>query len=140
MVEDLPVGVQQRVEIVKVLFRDAEVIVFDEPTAVLTPSGSGRVLLGSSVRCATVAPGSYSSPTSSKRCWRSPTASRCCDGVRSSAPRSPGRFSDEQLAEMMVGRPVELTVSKEEAQPGEPVVEVSDLTVLDDRKPCRSPG
>src|SRR5690606_37851480 len=37
IIEDLPVGLQQRVEIIKVLFRDAEIIVFDEPTAVLTP-------------------------------------------------------------------------------------------------------
>ena len=63
MVEDLPVGIQQRVEIVKVLFRDAEIIIFDEPTAVLTPRRL-RSSSASFARCATVGRESSSSPTS----------------------------------------------------------------------------
>ena len=132
MVEDLPVGIQQRVEIIKVLFRDAEIIIFDEPTAVLTPQeveeffgivrslrdgGAGIIFITHKLKEVLE------------------IADRI-EVLRRGAvvgAAIPGEVSDEQLAELMVGRPVELTVAKEEAEPGEPVVEVADLMVLDDR-------
>ena len=64
LVADLPVGVQQRVEILKALARDAKVLVLDEPTAVLTPSGDRRPHHASCASCATRARRSCSSPTS----------------------------------------------------------------------------
>ena len=74
LVEDLPVGVQQRVEIIKALSRDAEVLVFDEPTAVLTPQETDELMeiMRHSRRPARP---SSSSPTSSARSARSPTGS-----------------------------------------------------------------
>nr|BFF10582.1 hypothetical protein GCM10025699_18850 [Microbacterium flavescens] len=75
IVGDLPVGVQQRVEIIKALSRDAKVLVFDEPTAVLTPRRPTSSW-PSCASCATRARPSSSSPTSSARSAPSPTASR----------------------------------------------------------------
>ena len=92
-VEDLGVGAQQRVEILRALFRGAKVLVLDEPTAVLTAQESQdlfrvlRTLTGRARR-------SCSSRTSSRRCSTSPTASRCCGAARRSTPCRPrGRLS-----------------------------------------------
>jgi simple sugar transport system ATP-binding protein len=133
IIEDLPVGVQQRVEIIKVLFREAQFLVFDEPTAVLTPqevqdffrivrslrdAGKGIVFithkLGEVLEIADRI-----------------TVLR--DG-RSVGEALPGQVDQKGLAEMMVGRPVELTVAKGTAEPGETVLEVADLVVLDERE------
>jgi len=133
VIEDLPVGVQQRVEIIKVLFREARVLIFDEPTAVLTPqeveeffgivrslrdSGKGIVFithkLGEILEIADRI-----------------TVLR--DG-RSVGEAVPGEVDQAGLAEMMVGRPVALVVEKGEAQPGAAVLEVEDLVVLDERE------
>ena len=116
IIEDLPVGVQQRVEIIKVLFREAHFLIFDEPTAVLTPqevqeffgivrslrdAGKGIVFithkLGEVLQIAD-------------------TITVLRDG-RSVGEAIPGEVDQSRLAEMMVGRPVELVVAKEEAQP-----------------------
>ena len=96
LVEDLPVGVQQRVEIIKALLRDAQVLVLDEPTAVLTPARP-RTCSGSCASCGRAGGRSSSSRTSSKRSRRSPTTSRSSGAGRSSgsgrrrppAPNSP---------------------------------------------------
>ncbi|MEX0863757.1 MAG: ABC transporter ATP-binding protein [Acidimicrobiia bacterium] len=132
MVEDLPVGVQQRVEIVKVLVRDARYIIFDEPTAVLTPQeveeffeivrglkadGKGVIFISHKLREALE------------------IADRIVvlrDG-RSVGEADPATATTEQLAEMMVGRPVLMTVDKEESRPGDVVLSVQQLVVLDDR-------
>lgn len=132
-VEDLAVGIQQRIEIIKVLFRDAEIIVFDEPTAVLTPqevveffkivnglkeSGKGIIfithklgeVLEISDRIAVLRRG------------------------RIVGEVDPKTASKEELAELMVGRPVDLVVDKSPAKPGEVVLAVTDLVVLDERQ------
>ena len=74
LVEDLPVGAQQRVEIIKALSRRAEVLVLDEPTAVLTPYETDE-LMRSCASCVTRAPRSSSSPTSFARSRPSRTGS-----------------------------------------------------------------
>ena len=132
MVEDLPVGVQQRVEIIKVLEREARFVVFDEPTSVLTLSevegffdivrelkedGKGIIFI------------------SHKLSEALEIADRIVimrDG-RTVAEVLPGEVSEEQLAELMVGRPVDLVVHKEVAKPEGVVLSVDDLVVLDDR-------
>jgi general nucleoside transport system ATP-binding protein len=132
LVEDIPVGVQQRVEIIKVLVRDARYIIFDEPTAVLTPQeveeffgivrglkrdGKGVIFI------------------SHKLSEALKIADRIVvlrDG-KSVGEADPATATREQLAEMMVGRPVLLTVDKERANPGQVVLSVEQLAVLDDR-------
>jgi len=131
--EDLPVGLQQRVEIIKVLFRDAEIIVFDEPTAVLTPqevveffkivnglkeSGKGIIFITHKLgevldvadRIAVLRRGKV---------------------VGEADPKT---ATKEELAELMVGRPVDLVVDKATAQPGEVVLSVRELLVRDERQ------
>jgi len=132
VVEDLPVGVQQRIEIIKVLFRDAKIIVFDEPTAVLTPqevddffkivnslkeAGKGIIFITHKL-------GEVLEVADRISVLR---------GGAVVGEAHADRISKEELAEMMVGRPVDLVVEKEKAQPGEPVLTVRDLVVVDER-------
>lgn len=132
IIEDLPVGIQQRVEIIKVLFREAEVIIFDEPTAVLTPQevedffGIVRSLVDAGKAIVFI---------THKLKEVLGIADRIAVLRRGAivGEAIPGEVSESQLAEMMVGRPVELVVSKAEATPEEAVLEVKDLVVLDDR-------
>ena len=132
VIEDLPVGTQQRVEIIKVLFRQAEIIVFDEPTAVLTPQeveeffGIVRSLrdAGKGIIFITHKLDEIREVADRINVLRRGRI------VGEADPKSVGKA---QLAEMMVGRPVELVVSKDEADPGDPVLQVEDLVVLDDR-------
>jgi ABC-type uncharacterized transport system ATPase subunit len=131
MIEDLPVGVQQRVEIIKVLFREAAFLIFDEPTAVLTPQevqeffGIVRSLqqAGKGIVFITHKLGEVLEISDRIAVLR--------DG-HVVGEALPGEVDEGRLAEMMVGRPVELTVAKEPAHPGEPVLEVEDLVVLDE--------
>jgi len=132
IVEDLPVGTQQRVEIIKVLFREAEIIVFDEPTAVLTPQevedffGIVRALKGAGK-------GIIFITHKLKEVMEIADRIVVLRGGAVVGNVTPGQVDESQLAEMMVGRPVDLEVSKTESAPGDPVCEISDLVVLDDR-------
>jgi simple sugar transport system ATP-binding protein len=129
-IEDLPVGIQQRVEIVKVLLRDAKIVVFDEPTAVLTPSeileffGIVRSLKDSG--CGVVF-------ITHKLKEALSIADRIAVLRRGKVVGevSPVDADESKIAEMMVGRPVQLVVDKKVAAPGEPVLSVRDLVVLD---------
>ena len=131
LVEDLPVGVQQRVEIIKALSRDAKVLVLDEPTAVLTPqetdelmeimrqlasSGTSIVFITHKLR-------------EVKAVADKITVIRLGKVVGSADPDA----STSELASMMVGRDVDLTVEKSAKDPGEVVLSVENLAVLDDR-------
>ena len=127
-VEDITVGMQQRVEILKMLYRDNEILIFDEPTAVLTPqeidelmdimrefAKEGKSILfishklneimAVSDRVTVLRKGKYIGTVDTKD-------------------------TDKQaLSNMMVGRPVQLEVVKEPAKPGDVVLQVEDLTV-----------
>jgi ABC-type uncharacterized transport system ATPase subunit len=131
LVEDLPVGVQQRVEIIKALSRDAKVLVFDEPTAVLTPQETDELM--GIMRQLRDAGTSIVFITHKLREVRAVadriTVIRLGAVVGEASPTA----SNEELATMMVGRAVDLTVDKSPAEPGAPALVVTDLTVLDPR-------
>jgi simple sugar transport system ATP-binding protein len=128
-VEDLPVGVQQRVEIVKALSRDAKVLVLDEPTAVLTPQETDELM--ATMRKLADAGTSIVFITHKLREVKAVadriTVIRLGKVVGEAEPSA----STAELASMMVGRAVELTVEKTPAQPGDPVLVVKNLTLLD---------
>jgi general nucleoside transport system ATP-binding protein len=132
MVEDLPVGVQQRVEILKALYREADCLILDEPTAVLTPSeiedlqeviatlqSSGRSIIFISHKLREVLA----------------IADRITVLRRGEVVghTTPAESDEQQLATMMVGREVKLVVDKAPAEAGTPVLEVEGLDVLDER-------
>ena len=131
MVEDLPVGVQQRVEIIKALLRDARVLVLDEPTAVLTPGetedlfrimrelrAGGRSIIFISHKLKEV-----------QAIADNITVIRRGQVVGERPPST----SSTELASLMVGRSVQLRVSKEAAQPAEVVLDVQHLSVHGER-------
>ena len=127
-VEDITVGMQQRTEILKMLYRDNEILIFDEPTAVLTPQEIDELMEimrgfakeGKSIlfithklneimavadRCTVLRKGKYIGTVDIKD------------------------TNKQELSNMMVGRPVQLQVHKDEAKPGKTILEVEDLTV-----------
>ena len=130
VIEDLPVGVQQRVEIVKVLLRDAKVVVFDEPTAVLTPS---EIIEFFEIVKTLVSAGRGVVFITHKLKEALNIADRIAVLRRGKVVGEvdPKIATESQIAEMMVGRPVQLTVDKNSAKAGDVVLKVTDLTVLD---------
>ncbi len=131
VVEDLPVGVQQRIEIIKALSRDAKVLIFDEPTAVLTPQETDELM--AIMRQLKESGAAIVFITHKLREVREVadriTVIRRGAVVGEATPD----MTDAQLAAMMVGRAVELTVRKGEPQPTESLLEVTDLEVTDAR-------
>ncbi|GAA1515062.1 simple sugar transport system ATP-binding protein [Agromyces terreus] len=129
LVENLPVGVQQRVEIIKALSRDAKVLVFDEPTAVLTPQETDELM--QIMRQLKEAGTSIVFITHKLREVREVadriTVIRLGRVVGEAAPTA----SNTELASLMVGRAVELTVQKDPPQLGDDALVVSGLTVID---------
>ena len=128
LIEDISVGMQQRTEILKMLYRDNEILIFDEPTAVLTPqeivellqimknlAAEGKSILFISHklneimevadRCSVLRKGKYIGTVNIAECTK------------------------EDLSRMMVGRDVEFAVQKEEAKPTDVILEVENLTV-----------
>ncbi|MFL7791179.1 MAG: ABC transporter ATP-binding protein [Anaerolineae bacterium] len=132
LVENLPVGIQQRVEIIKLLYREADILILDEPTAVLTPQEveelfqvvHSLVEQGKSVIFITHKLKEVLSIATRI------TVLRAGKVIGSTAPQE---TTEEELAKMMVGREVILQVDKEPAQPGGGVLAVQDIHVLDDR-------
>ena len=133
LIRDLSVGMQQRVEILKALFRQARVLILDEPTAVLTPQEVKelfvivRQLVDAGLAVVII--------------------THKLDEVMAFADRiivmragklvgetSPSETDETGLAKMMVGRDVVLTIDKQPSEPGEVVLAIDDLHVLDDRK------
>jgi len=132
-IQDLPVGIQQRVEIIKVLYRSADILILDEPTAVLTPQeveGLFKIIQslidkGKSIIFIT------HKLKEVMHVADDITVLRLGRIVGSIAPQD---ASPEILASMMVGRDVNLIVMKQPAKPGEAVLEVKDLYVRDERQ------
>ncbi len=133
VIEDLPVGVQQRVEIVKALYRDARILVLDEPTAVLTPQEAEELFQvmheltdrGVSIIFITHKLKEVLAIADSITVMRR---------GRVVGTTTPAEIDEHGLAAMMVGRDVILSVDKEAAKPRDTVLEVEDLTVLDERR------
>ena len=132
IIEDLPVGIQQRVEIIKVLFRDAQIVIFDEPTAVLTPQEVSEFFgIVRSLRDA--GKGIVFITHKLKEVLEIADRVSVLRRGKVVGGAAPGEVGEQELAEMMVGRPVELVVGKAAAQPGRPVLEVTDMLVIDER-------
>ncbi len=131
IIEELPVGIQQRVEILKALSQEAELLILDEPTAVLTPqeieslikimkdlAASGKSILFISHKLKEV-----------KAVADKITVIRLGKVVGTGLPTD----SEEELASKMVGRSVNLQVEKSPHNPGTPMLEVKNLVVRDER-------
>lgn len=133
VIEDLPVGVQQRVEILKALYRDAKILVLDEPSAVLTPQEVEdlfRIMRQLTERGVSIIFITHKLKEVLAIADHI-TVMRRGQVVGSATPAE----TDEQgLAAMMVGRDVLLSVEKTPAKPGAVVLEVKGLVVLDERK------
>lgn len=136
VVGDLPVGVQQRVEILKALFRGAHVLILDEPTGVLTPQEADhlfRILRNLRAQGRTVV-------LITHKLREIMAATDNVSVMRRGemvAHRRTSATSREELAELMVGREVLLRVEKPEARPREPVLEVRHLEVRDEQGVAR---
>lgn len=131
LVDDLPVGVQQRVEIIKALSRDAKVLVFDEPTAVLTPQETDELMAimrqlkenGTSIVFIT------HKLREVREVADRITVIRLGKVVGEASPSD----TNEELASMMVGRAVDLMIDKGPAKPGPAALVIKDLSVIDPR-------
>ncbi len=132
LVEDLSVGVQQRVEIIKVLYRQADILIFDEPTAVLTPQEAEEFF---KVVHSLVEQGKSIIFISHKLREVLEIADRITvfRNGKVVGTTTPAQSTEASLASMMVGREVILTVDKDPANPGEVVLDVANLHVQDDR-------
>ncbi len=131
LVESLPVGIQQRVEIIKVLLRGARILVFDEPTAVLTPQEVEEffgIVAELKARGATII---FITHKLKEALAIADDITVLRDGkvVGNADPKT---ATPEVLAEMMVGRPIDLVVDKTESVLGAPVLELKGVTVTDD--------
>ena len=134
LVGELPVGVQQRIEILKALFRDADILVLDEPTAVLTPGEA--VDLFRVIRGLVAGPRPKSVVFISHKLREVLTLADRITVLRAGrvvGTTTPAEATEASLAAMMVGRPVLLRVDKGPARVGEPVLTVEGLTVRGDR-------
>jgi simple sugar transport system ATP-binding protein len=131
LVENLPVGAQQRVEIVKALTREVDLLILDEPTAVLTPQETEELL---AVMRSLAAGGKSIVFITHKLKEVKAIADRITviRRGRTVATASPDTPEDE-LASLMVGRAVSLEVDKTPAEPGREVLKISGLIVDDDR-------
>jgi len=131
-VGDLSVGIQQRIEILKALYRGAKVLILDEPTAVLTPQETVEIF---QVLRRLAAEGTSIVFISHKLYEVLEIADRITVIRRGRVvgEADPKTATEEDLAELMVGREVSLVVEKGPAHPGDVVLDVADLIVADDR-------
>mgnify|MGYP002344548318 CR=1 FL=1 len=132
LISDITVGMQQRVEILKMLYRDNEILIFDEPTAVLTPQEIDELM---EIMKGLAREGKSIIFITHKLDEIKRVADRCtvlrlgkCVGTVNVAD-----VTVEDMSEMMVGRKVILKVEKEEQAPGKPVLEVKNLTIKSER-------
>ena len=132
LVENLSVGLQQRVEIIKVLYREADILIFDEPTAVLTPQEVDELF---KVLESLINQGKSLIFISHKLNEVLSIADRIMvlRNGRLVGTTTPAEATENSLASMMVGRDVILDIDKEDIEPGEVILDVTNLNVLDDR-------
>ena len=132
LISDLPVGVQQRVEIIKALYRHADILILDEPTAVLTPQETRglfkimHTLIEKGVSIIFIS-------------HKLKEVLEICDEVtvlrrgKLAGHADPKQSTEQSLASLMVGRDVILEVEKAAADPGDAILNVVNLHVNDDR-------
>jgi simple sugar transport system ATP-binding protein len=133
LVENISVGVQQRVEIIKVLDREARFVIFDEPTAVLTPQ-EVEEFFGIAAGLKEAGKGIVFITHKLNEALEIADRIVVMRAGKVVAEVSPRDVTEQDLADLMVGRPVDLSVNKEPAEAGEIVLTVRDLVVLDDRR------
>ncbi len=129
LIEEIPVGIQQRVEIIRALMYDAKVLILDEPTAVLTPQETDELLnimrvlknKGTSIIFIT------HKLREVKAVADKITIIRRGKVVGTAQPSA----TQEELASMMVGRQVDLIPDKQKVTPGKTLLEIKDLTIFD---------
>lgn len=131
-IEDISVGMQQRVEILKMLYRDSEILIFDEPTAVLTPQEIHELM---AVMKNMAAEGKTILLITHKLKEIKAVADRCTviRKGKSIATVEVKSTSEEKMAEMMVGRHVNFKVDKRPAKPGKEVLSIEKLNVMSSR-------
>ncbi len=132
LIEDLPVGVRQRVEIIKTLYRRSNLLILDEPSAVLTPQETEELF---EIMRSLQAGGTSIIFITHKLNEVLAISDRITVLRRGKVVGSaiPAEATQQSLAQMMVGRPVELEVEKGTARPAGPVLEIAGLAVRDDR-------
>lgn len=129
LIEEIPVGIQQRVEIIRALMYDAKVLILDEPTAVLTPQETDELLnimrvlknKGTSIIFITHKLREVKAVTDKI------TIIRRGKVVGTAQPSA----TQEELASLMVGRQVDLIPKKQKVNPGKTLLEIKDLTIFD---------
>ena len=128
LVEDITVGMQQRTEILKMLYRDNEILIFDEPTAVLTPQEIDELM---EIMRGLRAEGKSILFITHKLNEIMAVADRCTvlRKGRYIGTVDVAHTTKEELSKMMVGRDVDFVVHKEPAKPGQVVLDVKGLTV-----------
>lgn len=128
LISDITVGMQQRVEILKMLYRDNEVLIFDEPTAVLTPQEIEDLM---KIMRNLTAEGKSILFITHKLNEIKAVADRCTVLRKGKyvGTIDVAAVSKEEMSEMMVGRKVRFAVEKEARQPGRVILEVNNLTV-----------
>ncbi|MBM3743617.1 MAG: ABC transporter ATP-binding protein [Actinobacteria bacterium] len=133
VIEDLPVGMAQRVEILKALRRDVSLLILDEPTAVLTPQETDE-LLEVLRNLAKKGVGVLFITHKLREVMAVADRVVVLRNGKLVGTTSPKESSEAKLAQMMVGREVVLDVEKDIATPGQAALIVSGMSVLDDRK------
>jgi general nucleoside transport system ATP-binding protein len=132
VVEDITVGMQQRVEILKMLYRDSEILIFDEPTAVLTPQEIHELM---SVMRKMASEGKTIIIITHKLKEIKAVADRCTviRKGKSIATVNVKETSEQKMAELMVGRQVSFKVDKKPSKPGKEVFRIENLNVMGSR-------
>ena len=128
LVEDITVGMQQRTEILKMLYRDNEVLIFDEPTAVLTPQEIDELM---KIMKELTKEGKSILFITHKLDEIKAVADRCTVLRKGKyiGTVNTGETTKQELSNMMVGRPVQLEVVKDPAQPKDEILKVENLCV-----------
>ncbi|MCL2388476.1 MAG: ATP-binding cassette domain-containing protein, partial [Defluviitaleaceae bacterium] len=131
-IDDISVGMQQRIEILKVLYRGADILIFDEPTAVLTPQEIAELM--QIIR--NLAASGKSIILITHKLKEIKQVAQECTVIRRGKYIGTVNVADvteTQLASMMVGREVILNVEKEEAQPTDTIFEMKDVMLEDEK-------